>query len=125
MQMEESEEIKILVQEALIILKRIDERTNIHSSDLHDISKNMQVMEKIDSNIERIANTLEGVSKAAQDITDKAVSVLSGKGVVSLKSHLLTMSVIGMMFIITIIAITKTNFTAETAGGSKASVVSH
>lgn len=116
------EELKTLVRECLALIKKIDAKTDLHSDDLHDISKNMQVMEKIDSNIARIANTLEHVSSAAQNITDKAMNVLEGKGVVSFKSHILTICIVGMMFIITIVAITKTNFKAETANGSKASI---
>lgn len=109
------EELKALTREALVILRKIDDRTSGHSTDLHQISENMRTMNSIDSNIQRMADTLEAV-------TNRAMTVLEGKGVVSIKSHLITICMIGVMFILFAVAVTHTSFNAETAGGSKASV---
>jgi len=108
------EELKTLT-EAIAILKKIDERTSGHSTDLHQISENMRTMSNIDTNIQRMADTLESV-------TDRAMKVLEGKGVVSIKSHLVTLCIVGLMFILFAVAVTHTSFNAETSGGSKASV---
>ena len=111
------EELKTLTREALVILRKIDERTSIHSNDLHQISENMRAMNNIDSNIQRMADTLETV-------TSRAMSVLEGKGVISLKSHIITICIVGLMFILFAVAVTKTSFSAQTSGGSKASISS-
>lgn len=109
------EELKALTREALSILKEIDKRTSAHSNDLHAISENIRPMTNIDANIQRMADTLE-------TITDRAMTALEGKGSVPIKSHIISLIVIGAMFIIGIVAATHTSFSAETAGGSKANI---
>ena len=109
------EELKALTREALAILKEVDKRTSLHSSDLHQISENIRPMSNIDANIQRMADTLE-------TITDRAMTALEGKWSVPIKSHLLSIAILGLMFIIGIVAATRTNFNAETSNGSKASI---
>lgn len=109
------EESKTLTREALAILKEIDKRTSAHSSDLHQISENIRPMSNIDTNIQRMADTLE-------TITNRAMTALEGKGSVPLKSHILSIVILGLMFVIGIVAATHTSFNAETSGGTKATI---
>lgn len=118
----ETEEFRALLRDILSTVNRIDDRTEGHSGNLEQISQSMDAMSRIDTNIERMATTLD-------KITDRAMTILEGKGVITIKSHLLTLTtsivIVGLMFVIAIVAITKTNFSAETSGGSKASISQH
>lgn len=109
------EELKELTREALKILKEIDKRTSVHSSDLHNISESIRPMTNIDANIQRMADTLE-------TITDRAMTALEGKGSVPLRSHILSLLTIAVMFVIGIVAATHTSFNAETSSGAKANI---
>lgn len=96
-----------MLSEALVLLNKIDERTKGHSEKLNGINN-------IDANIARVATTLEGIMKRFLD-------VLEGKSVVSLKGHILTVIIIGVMFIIGIVAANNTSFRGK-VGSSEASI---
>ena len=107
--------VENMTYEILSIVRRIDQRTDDHSGDLHEIASGMSTMSKIDINIQRMADSIE-------KITQKAFDSMSGRTFISIKAHSITLAIVGAMFLVTIFAITKTHLKLESSSGSRATV---
>lgn len=115
------EDCKNYQAQTVELLRKLDQKTDDHSVALKQISENTQVMTNISSSINRIADSLESSNTRADDMTKSAMSVLNGKNVIGVRTHVVSMLVMGVMFVICIIAIAGVDFRGE-GHGLKASI---
>lgn len=118
------EDFKNYQAQTVELLKKLDQKTDDHSHALKQISENTKVMTNIDSAIERIAVSLESSNTRADDMTKSAMGVLNGKNVIGVRTHVVSMLIMGVMFVICIIAIAGVDFRGE-GHGMKASINQH
>jgi hypothetical protein len=100
------EDLKQMAQESHIILKRVDERTDLHGKELRFIREGMANVALIAENTGKMANTLERV-------TDRAMSALENKSTRDNKFNNLVVVMLGLLLIVAIVSWFKGDFSAS------------